>query len=71
MEPQRPKCVRCKMNLTMDKYKQKRDDSYQKTCDVCLEKRNIIAKRHECVHGKTKNNCVKCGGSNICDHVKT
>ena len=32
MEPQRQKCIRCKMNMTMDKFKQKRDDSYQKTC---------------------------------------
>ena len=71
MEPQRQKCIRCKMNMTMDKFKQKRDDSYQKTCDVCLDMRNVSAKKHECVHGKTRANCVECGGSNICDHGKT
>ena len=71
MEPQRQKCIRCKMNMTMDKYKQKRDDSYQKTCDVCLDMRNVSAKKHQCVHHRKKCECKECGGGvSICEHNK-
>ena len=68
MEPQRQKCIRCKMKMTMDKFKQKRDGSYQKTCDVCLEMRNVSAKKHHCEHGRQKNKCIVCGGVGICEH---
>ena len=69
MEPQRQKFIRCKMNMTMDKFKQKRDDSYQKTCDVCLEMRNVSAKKHQCVHHRKRCECKECGGGvSICEH---
>ena len=67
MESQRQKCIRCKMNMTMDKFKQKRDDSYQKTCNVCLDMRN---KKNECEHGRRRNQRKDCGGSSICEHNK-
>ena len=71
MEPQRQKCIRCKMKMTMDKFKQKRDDSYQKTCDVCLEMRNVSAKKHQCVHHRKKCECKECGGGvSKCEHNK-
>jgi adenylate cyclase class IV len=41
---ERQKCNVCKMSLTMDKFKQKRDDTYQKGCEQCLAKRRILAR---------------------------
>lgn len=32
-------CNRCKMNLTIDKFKKKRDDTYQKICLECNSKK--------------------------------
>jgi hypothetical protein len=42
----RQKCVRCKMNLTLDNFKKKRDDTYQKTCGECLVKRREWDKKN-------------------------
>ena len=41
MNNERQKCTRCKMNLTLDKFKMKRDDTYQKQCLECNTNRRI------------------------------
>eukprot|EP00732_Lithocolla_globosa_P005790 Lithocolla_globosa_v1_NODE_6244_length_1115_cov_32.149718.p1 type:complete len:129 gc:universal NODE_6244_length_1115_cov_32.149718:390-776(+) len=38
MEEQRKKCNRCNVNLTLDKFKKKRNDEYQKRCIECNAK---------------------------------
>ena len=40
----RIKCNRCKMNLTIDKFKKKRDDTYQKRCIECNTKCTIYTR---------------------------
>ncbi len=64
----RQKCCVCKMNLTLDKFKKKRDDTYQKTCEECLVKRRANVKKYRCEHGRQRSRCKKCGGSEICEH---
>ena len=64
----RQKCVRCKMNLTLDNFKKKRDDTYQKTCGECLVKRRASAEKHKCEHGRERSKCKDCGGVSICEH---
>lgn len=67
-EPQRIKCNRCKMNLTVDKFKMKRDDTYMKGCMECNQKDVEWRKNNRCEHGKNKSACKACGGSQICKH---
>ena len=63
----RQKCNRCKMNLTLDKFNKKRDDTYMKQCIECNEK---VAKYKKCEHNKIKSKCKDCGGSELCEHNK-
>ena len=65
VEQQRIKCTRCKMNMTIDKFKKKRDDTYQKRCNECNEK---VKKWSYCEHNKRRSECKECGGSSICEH---
>ena len=71
---QKQKCVYCKMNMTIDNFKKKRDDSYQKTCNQCLANRNASAEKrnktyiYKCPHGKQKSKCRDCGGVSFCEH---
>jgi len=64
---ERKKCTRCKVNLTLDKFTKKRDDTYQKQCIECCAK---IVEKNKCPHGKRKNRCIDCDGSSICKHNK-
>jgi len=70
MDCDRQKCTRCKVNLTLDKFKKKRDDTYQKMCNECLEKGRKYKEKNKCPHDKRKSRCVECGGSEICEHGK-
>jgi hypothetical protein len=42
----RQTCNVCKVSLTMDNFKLKRDSTYQKGCEECLKKRRALAKKH-------------------------
>ena len=63
---ERIKCNRCKVNLTLDKYRMKRDDTYTKMCNECCEKRNKSIKK--CEHNRQRNECKDCNGVSICEH---
>ena len=65
---ERKPCNRCKMNMTIDKFKKKRDDSYEKTCIECNAKEREYRNKKKCAHGKRKCMCKDCGGSQICIH---
>jgi hypothetical protein len=67
-EIERKKCNRCKVNLTFDKFKKKRDDSYQKLCIECNEKGVQNKNKSKCEHGRRKTRCKDCGGGSICEH---
>jgi len=69
MEPiQRQKCSSCKMNMTLDKFTKKRDDTYQKTCDECLQKRRARVANNKCEHDRQQYECVDCDGGGVCEH---
>jgi len=70
MEVERKKCNRCKMNMTLDKFNKKRDDSYMKICIECNIKFRDHKRANKCEHGKRKERCKECGGSEICEHGK-
>ena len=61
-------CTRCKMNLTLDKFKKKRDDTYQKRCFECNSKGNNWAKTKKCEHNRIKYTCIYCSSVSICEH---
>lgn len=65
---ERKKCNRCKVNMTLDKFKKKRDDSYQKLCIECNEKNVKNTNKNKCEHNREKTKCKDCGGSSICQH---
>ena len=67
-EVERKKCNRCKVNMTFDKFKKKRDDSYQKICIECNSKCVKIANENKCEHNLQKARCRDCGGSHFCEH---
>ena len=54
MNIERQKCTRCKMNLTLDKFKMKRDDTYQKQCMECNAKRRIPLDQKQLIHKHEK-----------------
>jgi len=58
------------MNLTLDKFKKKRDDTYQKNCEECLTKRKANVEKNKCEHGRRRYECRQCGGSQVCTHGK-
>lgn len=78
---ERQKCQRCKVNLSLDKFKQKRDDAYQKTCLECLDKlkfkcnlcnfkgsQNIILQQHiKKIHDKIIDSKTKDFECNKCN----
>ena len=65
-EVQRKKCNRCKVMMTFDKFKKKRDDTYMKQCIQCNSKsvkynnnkNERIDKKSNCII-RCKNNCCK------------
>jgi hypothetical protein len=65
---QRKKCTRCKTSLTLDKFTKKRDDTFKKSCDECLEKQRARRVRDKCPHNRDRYRCKDCGGSGICPH---
>jgi hypothetical protein len=68
---ERKKCNRCKMNLTLDKFKKKRDDTYTKWCEECLEKKKKNKIKNKCPHGKTRCECQVCDEAGyICSRVR-
>ena len=69
-EVQRKKCNRCKVNMTVDKFKKKRDDSYQKICIECNSKAVKYANENKCEHNRIRSQCKDCGGASFCEHGK-
>ena len=63
----RQRCTRCKVNLTVDKFKMKRDDSRMKICIECNTK---CANADKCPHNRTKSQCIDCNGASICIHKR-
>lgn len=70
-EQQRKKCTRCKVNLTLDKFKKKRDDTYQKQCIECNKKVVDWNNSYKCEHGKQRSVCITCDGKGLCKHGKS
>lgn len=69
IEIQRQKCIRCKMNLTFDKFKKKRDDTLMKACIECNIKTTKWMNENKCEeHNRQRNKCKECGGASICVH---
>ena len=54
--------------MTLNNFKKKRDDSYQKACEECNEKERKYRRGIKCQHGRKKSTCKECGGSSICEH---
>ena len=63
-------CNKCKIELSIDHFKIKRDGSYTKTCDVCRGYAKTARDKNMCIHKKQKYQCVKCDGSSICIHKR-
>jgi hypothetical protein len=63
-------CNRCKVYLLFNKFKKKRDDTYQVVCKKCNQRETILRNKRRCLHGKTRSQCKECGGSGICEHQK-
>ena len=65
---EKQKCSRCKVLLPLNKFSLKRDDTYKKMCDCCLEYTRNYAKKNKCEHNRQKAQCKECGGSQFCEH---
>lgn len=63
-------CTRCKVYLTFDKFKKKRDETYQVNCIECNLKSRIWKNENKCKHGKQKSSCKECGKDSFCEHDK-
>ena len=69
-EVEKKKCNRCKVNMTFDKFKKKRDDTYMKRCIECNGKGVKNTNENKCDHNRQKSQCKECGGSSFCEHGK-
>ena len=65
---EKQKCSRCKVFLPLNKFSLKRDDTYKKMCERCLEQRRNYVKKNKCEHKKRKDRCIDCDGSQFCEH---
>ena len=65
---EKQKCSRCKVFLPLNKFSLKRDDTYKKMCERCLEQRRNYVKKNKCEHKREKYKCIDCDGSGICEH---
>jgi len=65
---EKQKCSRCKVFLPLNKFSLKRDDTYKKMCDRCLEQRRNYVNKNKCEHERVKAQCKECGGSQFCEH---
>lgn len=63
------KTKRCKVYLTFDKFKKKRDDTLQLNCEECNQKATIYRFKNKCEHGKQKAKCKDCSDS-FCEHER-
>ena len=61
-------CKRCRKALPMDEYKKYKNGKYAKECIKCNIKRVAYLNTVKCPHGRQKNNCKECHGSQICEH---
>jgi len=60
MESERKSCSKCKINLPLSHFGQKRNEEYNKMCIRCLGYgKNYTAKR-ACEHRANKYTCPKC-----------
>ena len=57
-------CIRCKKSRSLDKFNvNKKTQTLNKTCTVCLEKA-------KCLHKRQRSQCKECGGGSICQHER-
>ena len=78
-EVERKKCNSCKMNMTLEKFTKKQDDSYMKRCIECKNKCEHKRERSKCKdhggasiceHKRERSKCKDCGGASICEHKR-
>lgn len=67
---ERKKCTRCKVNLTLNKFNKKRDNTFMKMCIQCNFKARERYRKNLCPHSRAKHQCKDCGGVGICEHNK-
>jgi hypothetical protein len=68
---ERQQCTRCRVNLTLDKFNKKRDDTYMKRCIDCNTYSKKYQRENKCEHNKQKPHCkLGCGGISICEHKR-
>ena len=70
IEDNKRRCNACKVNLKIEHFKRKPDDTYQKLCDGCNSRMMQYKRDHKCPHKKRKGTCRDCNGSEICPHDK-
>lgn len=83
-DDQRQRCPRCRVNLPVSHFKQKRCGNYQKQCMRCNAKAREFHHRTKnkpkskpkntqslvCEHGIRRTGCKPCGGVAICEHSR-
>ena len=62
------RCTRCKVNLSLSDFLQKRWGEYYKQCQLCTEKTRKWAAKYKCPHNRQKSTCKECKGSCVCEH---
>ena len=67
---ERQKCPRCKVNLSLEHFKSKRNGDLMKRCNLCLQRDAEYRNKNKCEHGRQKQLCKDCKGSKNCDHGK-
>jgi hypothetical protein len=75
MEGGKQKCGKCKVNLPLTLFKKKRDETYQKTCNNCLEVVKRCKNKSICEHERQKSRCKFCNPNGhlsyiVCNSIK-
>ena len=64
-------CTQCKRTHLLEQFRMhKQTGQVTKQCIKCLDIAKKSIEKNKCQHGKRKNLCKDCGGSEICQHQK-
>lgn len=65
---ERKQCTRCKVRHPLKNFDEKRNGDLTKQCTRCLIKQRELREKRKCEHGKRKELCKFCGGTQLCLH---
>ena len=69
MKMEKKQCTKCRQTLSLECFRiNKRTAQLTRRCLKCLENKKMYKENEKCEHGRLKEICCECKGSQICHH---